>query len=339
MGAGLLVAGADVRGDRVRGGVVAGGVGGPGGGQRGLAEAVERPGLAVPFAGVADDGQGLLVVVDGPVGPAEPGVEQAEAVQRRRPRRPGGRAAGTASGRLEVLVGRLVPARLRLDVAESVQRAGLGLLVAGLPGQGQGLLAMVDGRPVAARLAAGCGRARSAAFASPVRSPTCRYEDQGLPLVVDRPPESGPTGPSPAEVVHGAGLAGRVAGLPEQVQRLLRGARRPDRPGTAAVWATPRSVSAWRLRRRGRRGRGRRGGRGRARSGRRCGGRRRGSGTTCGPAGWCGSGQPWAAVCAATATRVGRSVSSQVRAASGSVRSGPGVPAGGIRGRWCASAG
>ncbi|GAA0929084.1 hypothetical protein Vau01_107240 [Virgisporangium aurantiacum] len=77
VGAGPLVPVAVVGG----GGVVGEGVGDAAGGVGGLAEAVERPGFAEPVAGLAEDGQGLLMVFGGPAGLAEAGVKGAEAVQ------------------------------------------------------------------------------------------------------------------------------------------------------------------------------------------------------------------------------------------------------------------
>jgi hypothetical protein len=81
---------------------VAGGVGR-------FAQAVERAGFAVPFAGLAEDGQCPLVVSSGLGGLAGVGVEDAEAVQR-----PGFATAiaglpEQGQRLLEVLRGRLMP--------------------------------------------------------------------------------------------------------------------------------------------------------------------------------------------------------------------------------------
>jgi len=80
VGAGLLVAIIGIGGDGQRGGVMGEGGGVLGGGAGGFAQAVERPGLAGPVAGLADDGQGLLVVLGAQSGPAEASVEGAQAV-------------------------------------------------------------------------------------------------------------------------------------------------------------------------------------------------------------------------------------------------------------------
>jgi hypothetical protein len=66
VGAGLLVGCADGDGDGVGGGVVGESVDGTTGGAGRFAETVERNGLAVSFAPVQEDGQGLWMVARGP---------------------------------------------------------------------------------------------------------------------------------------------------------------------------------------------------------------------------------------------------------------------------------
>jgi hypothetical protein len=50
----------------------------------GFAEAVERMGFAVPLAGLAEEGEGLVELLGGLFRPAKAGVKSAEAVQRPR---------------------------------------------------------------------------------------------------------------------------------------------------------------------------------------------------------------------------------------------------------------
>ena len=218
VGPGLLVPAAALGGGGLRGGMIRQRLVGVTGGARGLAEPVERRGLAVPLAGQLEHAKRLAVVPGRLVRPAGPEVHAADVGQR--PSLSRRVAELPVEGQCLAVVLHRSPevAEPRLDVAEDLQRPGAPGRVAHMPEHRQRLPKLVAGLPVPALLAVDVAEVRQRPrLAHPVAE--LPQQDQRPAVVSGGGLVAAGQQVHRAEVAERPRLAGAVAGLPRHRER------------------------------------------------------------------------------------------------------------------------